>query len=120
MGGPSLYDEALRLLARRGLSVPASHTKRDWTQGYAENDAAESTWLTVYRDTNRYWDLYQLGKELSNLEDAFRSWRFRHVTTVERIIGFRRGTGSTQNMRYLRRMLDAMLFPQIWKLCTDV
>ena len=117
---PSLYDEALRLLARRGLAVPASHTERDWTRGYAENDAVESAWLTVYRDPKRYWDLYQLGEELTDLEDAFRLWRFRHVTTVERVIGFKRGTGGTGGVRYLRKMLDVVLFPEIWKLRTDL
>ena len=117
---PSLYDEALRLLARRGLPVPASHTGRDWTQGYEENEAVESAWLTVYRDPKQYWDLYQLGEELTDLEDAFRLWRFRHVTTVERIIGFKRGTGGTGGVSYLRKMLDVVLFPEIWKLRTDL
>ena len=117
---PSLYDEALRLLARRGLGVPTSHAERDWTQGYVENDAVESAWLTVYRDPKRYWDLYQLGEELTDLEDAFRLWRFRHVTTVERVIGFKRGTGGTGGVSYLRKMLDVVLFPEIWKLRTDL
>ncbi len=92
---PSLYDEALRLLAARGLEVPATHTRRDWTQPYAESEAVEQAWLVVYRDPKRHWDLYQLGEELTDLEDAFRLWRFRHVTTVERVIGFKRGTGGT-------------------------
>ena len=117
---PSLYDEALRLLARRGLGVPASHTERDWTQSYVESESVESAWLTVYRDPERYWDLYQLGEELTDLEDAFRLWRFRHVTTVERIIGFKRGTGGTGGVSYLRKMLDVVLFPEIWKLRTDL
>jgi tryptophan 2,3-dioxygenase len=117
---PSLYDEALRLLARRGLPVPASHTERDWTQPYAESDAVEQAWLTVYRDPKQHWDLYQLGEELTDLEDAFRLWRFRHVTTVERVIGFKRGTGGTGGVSYLRRMLDVVLFPEIWKLRTDL
>ena len=117
---PSLYDEALRLLARRGLTVPASHTERDWTQGYLENDEVERAWLTVYRDPKQYWELYQLGEELTDLEDAFRLWRFRHVTTVERIIGFKRGTGGTGGVSYLRKMLDVVLFPEIWKLRTDL
>jgi tryptophan 2,3-dioxygenase len=117
---PSLYDEALRLLARRGLPVPASHVERDWTRGYVENDAVESAWLTVYRDPKQYWDLYQLGEELTDLEDAFRLWRFRHVTTVERVIGFKRGTGGTGGVSYLRKMLDVVLFPEIWKLRTDL
>jgi len=117
---PSLYDEALRLLARRGLAVPASHTERDWTQPYPESTAVEQAWLTVYRDPKQYWDLYQLGEELTDLEDAFRLWRFRHVTTVERIIGFKPGTGGTSGVSYLRKMLDVVLFPEIWKLRTDL
>lgn len=117
---PSLYDEALRLLARRGLPVPASHTQRDWTQPYAESDAVEQAWLVVYRSPSQHWDLYQLGEELTDLEDAFRLWRFRHVTTVERIIGFKRGTGGTGGVSYLRKMLDVVLFPEIWKLRTDL
>lgn len=117
---PSLYDEALRLMARRGLAVPASHTERDWTQPYVENDAVEQAWLTVYRNPDKHWDLYQLGEELTDLEDAFRLWRFRHVTTVERVIGFKRGTGGTGGVSYLRKMLDVVLFPEIWKLRTDL
>ena len=117
---PSLYDEALRLLARRGIAVPASYTDRDWTQAYVESDAVEQAWLTVYRDPQTHWDLYQLGEELTDLEDAFRLWRFRHVTTVERVIGFKRGTGGTGGVSYLRRMLDVVLFPEIWKLRTNL
>jgi tryptophan 2,3-dioxygenase len=115
---PSLYDEALRLLARRGLDVPASHTARDWTQPYSESAAVEEAWLKVYREPERHWDLYQLGEELTDLEDAFRLWRFRHVTTVERVIGFKRGTGGTGGVSYLRKMLDVVLFPEIWRLRT--
>ncbi len=117
---PSLYDEALRLLARRGLPVPSSHVERDWTQAYVANDAVEQAWLEVYRAPETHWDLYQLGEELTDLEDAFRLWRFRHVTTVERIIGFKRGTGGTNGVGYLRKMLDVVLFPEIWKLRTDL
>jgi tryptophan 2,3-dioxygenase len=117
---PSLYDEALRLLAARGLPVPASHTQRDWTCPYEENAQVEQVWLTIYRDPEHHWDLYQLGEELTDLEDAFRLWRFRHVTTVERVIGFKRGTGGTGGVSYLRKMLDVVLFPEIWKLRTDL
>ena len=117
---PSLYDEALRLLARRGLTVPASHTERDWTKPYESSDAVEQAWLVAYRDPQAHWDLYQLGEELTDLEDAFRLWRFRHVTTVERVIGFKRGTGGTSGVGYLRKMLDVVLFPEIWKLRTDL
>ena len=117
---PSLYDEALRLLARRGLPLPADHVERDWTRPYAASDAVEQAWLTVYRDPDSHWDLYQLGEELTDLEDAFRLWRFRHVTTVERVIGFKRGTGGTSGVGYLRKMLDVVLFPELWKLRTDL
>lgn len=117
---PSLYDEALRLLARRGIPVPESHTQRDWRQPYAESDAVEAAWLTVYRSPREHWDLYQLGEKLTDLEDAFRLWRFRHVTTVERVIGFKRGTGGTGGVSYLRKMLDVVLFPEIWRLRTSL
>jgi tryptophan 2,3-dioxygenase len=117
---PSLYDEALRLLARRGLAVPASHTERDWTQPYVANAEVEQAWLLVYRNPQQHWDLYQLGEELTDLEDAFRLWRFRHVTTVERVIGFKRGTGGTSGVSYLRKMLDVVLFPEIWTLRTEL
>lgn len=117
---PSLYDECLRLLARRGLPVPQSHLQRDWTQPYEASDAVEQAWLIVYRDPKAHWDLYQLGEELTDLEDTFRLWRFRHVTTVERVIGFKRGTGGTGGVSYLRKMLDVVLFPEIWRLRTDL
>ena len=117
---PSLYDQALRLLARRGLTLPASHTERDWTQPYAASPAVEEAWLVVYRSPRDHWNLYQLGEELTDLEDAFRLWRFRHVTTVERVIGFKRGTGGTGGVSYLRKMLDVVLFPEIWTLRTSL
>jgi tryptophan 2,3-dioxygenase len=117
---PSLYDEALRLLARRGIAVPASHLERDWTQPYVASAGVEQAWLQVYRAPKEHWDLYQLGEELTDLEDAFRLWRFRHVTTVERVIGFKRGTGGTGGVSYLRKMLDVVLFPEIWTLRTEL
>ena len=117
---PSLYDECLRLLARRGLAVPDSHTRRDWREPYAASTEVEQVWLAVYRDPKSHWDLYQLGEELTDLEDAFRLWRFRHLTTVERVIGFKRGTGGTGGISYLRKMLDVVLFPEIWALRTDL
>ena len=117
---PSLYDESLRLLARRGIPVPVSHLERDWTQPYAESDAVREAWLQVYRAPETHWDLYQLGEELTELEDAFRLWRFRHVTTVQRIIGFKRGTGGTSGVGYLKKMLDVVLFPEVWALRTEL
>ncbi|MFZ3119787.1 MAG: tryptophan 2,3-dioxygenase [Variovorax sp.] len=117
---PSLYDESLRLLARRGLAVPSGYVERDWTQPYAASDEVEAAWLAVYRDPRQHWDLYQLGEKLTDIEDAFRLWRFRHVTTVERVIGFKRGTGGTGGVSYLRKMLDVVLFPEIWRLRTNL
>ncbi len=117
---PGLYDEALRLLARRGLPVPVSHVQRDWTQPYAADDGVEAAWLVAYRDPRQHWDLYQLGEEITDLEDAFRLWRFRHLTTVQRVIGFKRGTGGTGGVSYLRKMLDTVLFPEVWALRTDL
>ncbi len=117
---PSLYDEALQLLARRGIAVPLDHLDRDWTQPYTASDGVMQAWLQVYREPDEHWDLYQLGEKLTDIEDAFRLWRFRHVTTVERIIGFKRGTGGTSGVNYLRKMLDVVLFPEIWTLRTHL
>ena len=117
---PSLYDEAIRLLAREGIAVPADRLERDWTQPYVESEGVKQAWITVYRDPHKYWDLYQLGEKLTDIEDAFRLWRFRHVTTVERVIGFKRGTGGTGGVSYLRKMLDVVLFPEIWSLRTEL
>jgi tryptophan 2,3-dioxygenase len=115
---PSLYDEALRLLARAGLDIPDDRLERDWTQPYEASPAVEAAWAAVYRDPHQRWDLYQLGEKLTDIEDAFRLWRFRHVTTVERVIGFKRGTGGTGGVSYLRKMLDVVLFPEIWSVRT--
>ena len=117
---PSLYDESLCLLARRGLAVPDSHTQRDWRLPYEADEGVRQAWLQVYRDPAAHWDLYQLGEKLTDIEDAFRLWRFRHVTTVERVIGFKRGTGGTSGVNYLRKMLDVVLFPELWQLRTDL
>jgi tryptophan 2,3-dioxygenase len=115
---PSLYDEAIRLLARRGFAIDAGALERDWTQPYAANPSVEAAWIAVYRDTASHWDLYELAEELVDLEDFFRQWRFRHVTTVERVIGFKRGTGGTAGVAYLRKLLDIRLFPELWDLRT--
>ncbi|WP_295375269.1 tryptophan 2,3-dioxygenase [uncultured Pseudacidovorax sp.] len=117
---PSLYDETLRLMAREGLAIPTDKLERDWTQPYTASEAVQEAWLTVYRDPKAHWDLYQLGEKLTDIEDAFRLWRFRHVTTVERVIGFKRGTGGTGGVSYLRKMLDVVLFPELWTLRTEL
>ncbi|UMR30202.1 tryptophan 2,3-dioxygenase [Massilia sp. MB5] len=115
---PSLYDEAIRLLARHGLAIDAARLDGDWTQPTAANESVKAAWLEVYRDPHRYWALYELGEKLVDLETAFRFWRFRHVTTVERIIGFKTGTGGTAGVSYLRKMLDVVLFPELFALRT--
>jgi tryptophan 2,3-dioxygenase len=115
---PSLYDETLRLLVRRGFALAAA--ERDYSTVYQSSAEVEAAWLEVYRHPEKYWDLYQLAEELIDIEDAFRQWRFRHVTTVERIIGFKPGTGGTAGVSYLRKMLDVVLFPELWKVRTDL
>ena len=117
---PSLYDVSLQLLAREGIAVPADRLQRDWTQPYEASEGVKQAWLTVYRDPHKHWDLYQLGEKLTDIEDAFRLWRFRHLTTVERVIGFKRGTGGTGGVSYLKKMLDVVLFPEIWSLRTEL
>ena len=112
---PSIYDEAIRLLARRGLAVDAQCVERDWRDLHHCNDSVAAAWVEVYRDTARYWELYELAEKLVDLEDAFRQWRFRHATTVERVIGFKRGTGGTAGVSYLRRVVDVELFPELWR-----
>ena len=117
---PSLYDLALQALARHGVSVPPAALQRDWTAPYAASDGVRAAWLQVYQAPAQHWPMYQLGEKLTDLEDAFRLWRFRHVTTVERVIGFKRGTGGTGGVSYLRKMLDVVLFPEIWAVRTDL
>ncbi|WP_310463722.1 tryptophan 2,3-dioxygenase [Sphaerotilus sp.] len=117
---PSVYDETLRLMARSGIDLPADRLERDWTLPHEASDAVHQAWLVVYRDPKHHWDLYQLGEKLVDLEDAFRLWRFRHVTTVERVIGFKRGTGGTGGVSYLRKMLDVVLFPELWRIRTEL
>ena len=115
---PSLYDEALRLLALRGIPVPDDVLTRDVRDPWIPHPGVEVAWLTVYRDPEAHWELYQLGEELVDLEDAFRLWRFRHLTTVQRVIGVKRGTGGTSGVDYLRTMLNIVLFPELWSMRT--
>ncbi len=118
MERPSLYDEALKALARRGFPIDASVTERDWAQPYQANASVEQAWLTVYRAPNDHWELYEMAEELVDLEDSFRQWRFRHMTTVNRIIGFKQGTGGTAGVSYLKHVLDTELFPELWRVRT--
>jgi tryptophan 2,3-dioxygenase len=115
---PSLYDEALRHLARSGLPVPQDVLDRNLRAPWVESDAVREVWAMVYRDPSRHWQAYELAEKLVDFEDYFRRWRFNHVTTVERVIGFKRGTGGTSGVQYLRRMLDVQLFPELWSLRT--
>jgi tryptophan 2,3-dioxygenase len=115
---PSLYDEAIRLLARRGIPVPQSVLERDPSAAYLPDDGVEDAWRVVYTDPDAHWELYELAEKLVDFEDYFRRWRFNHVTTVERVIGFKRGTGGTTGIAYLKRMLSVELFPELWHLRT--
>jgi tryptophan 2,3-dioxygenase len=117
---PSIYDEALRLLARRGFAIDSKCVERDWTVLHAFDPTVRDAWVQVYRDTGTHWELYELAEKLVDLEDAFRQWRFRHVTTVERIIGLKRGTGGTSGVGYLRGVLDVELFPELWRARTEL
>jgi tryptophan 2,3-dioxygenase len=117
---PSLYDEAIAVLARRGFSIEPSLLRRDFSEKLAPNESVQAAWTEIYREPRANFDLYELAEELVDLEDAFRLWRFRHVTTVERIIGFKRGTGGTSGVSYLRKMLDVVLFPELWRLRTEL
>jgi tryptophan 2,3-dioxygenase len=111
---PSLYDEALRLLARRGYAIPTEVLDRDVTQPYAAHPAVEAAWEEIYRHSDEHFDLYELAEELVDLEDAFQQWRFRHMKTVERIIGMRSGTGGSTGVSYLRKALEKYFFPELW------
>jgi len=115
---PSLYDEAVRVLARRGFAVPPARIERAWREKADASPEVEAAWLAVYRDTAAHWELYELAEKLVDLDDAFRTWRFRHVTTVERIIGAKRGTGGTTGVGYLRHVAEVQLFPELWRVRT--
>jgi tryptophan 2,3-dioxygenase len=116
--GPSLYDEAISLLARRGFAIDPNHLTRDLSLPYAANDSVKGAWISVYRDTAKYWDLYELAEELVDVEDSFQVWRFRHMMTVQRIIGFKPGTGGTAGVGYLKQAVGRPFFPELWDLRT--
>jgi tryptophan 2,3-dioxygenase len=115
---PSLYDEAILLLARNGFDVGPDASRTDWRETRTESEALLAVWETIYRDPHRYWMFYELAEKLVDFEDYFRRWRFNHVTTVERIIGLKRGTGGTGGVSYLKKMLEVELFPELWKVRT--
>lgn len=115
---PSIYDEAILLLARSGFSIDLHRTDADWTLATRPDESVKAAWLTVYQEPDKHWALYELAEKLVDLETAFRFWRFRHATTVERIIGFKTGTGGTAGVSYLKKMLDVVLFPELFSLRT--
>jgi tryptophan 2,3-dioxygenase len=115
---PSLYDEAILLLGRSGFDIGADGRRTDWRETRTESEAVLEAWRAVYHEPNRYWELYELAEKLVDFEDYFRRWRFNHVTTVERVIGLKRGTGGTGGVSYLKRMLEVELFPELWKVRT--
>jgi tryptophan 2,3-dioxygenase len=117
---PSIYDLTIELLHRRGLGIDHVVLERDVSIPHAASDSVLNAWLSVYRDPIRFWELYELAEKLVDFEDYFRRWRFNHVTTVERIIGFKRGTGGTSGVSYLRKMLEVVLFPELWQVRTHL
>jgi tryptophan 2,3-dioxygenase len=117
---PSLYDEVLRLLSRRGFDLPPAAIDRDYTQPYQPSKQVAAAWLSVYHNSEKEWDLYQLAERLVDLDYKFQLWRFAHVKTVERIIGFKRGTGGTGGVSYLTKALELKFFPELWTIRTSM
>ena len=120
LDAPSLYDEAIRLLARRGLAIDGARLERDWRRPYQADASVRAAWQAVYLEPAAHWDLYELAEELVDLEDWFRQWRFRHLTTVERIIGHKTGTGGSSGVSYLKRALEVCYFPELWQVRTEL
>lgn len=117
---PSIYDAAIMAMAVRGLPIDPECLDRDWSQPYQPNASVEKAWLTVYRDVKQYWDLYELAEKLVDIASQQQQWRFNHMTTVERIIGQKPGTGGSAGVAYLRRALDHRFFPELWSLRTEL
>lgn len=117
---PSLWDEANMALARGGFPLPAAALERDWSQPYQPSEAVEEAWAEVYRDTDKYWRFYQFAEKLVDIDDAMAVWRHKHVVTVERVIGLKRGTGGTAGVPYLQSTLSKRAFPELWTLRTKL
>jgi tryptophan 2,3-dioxygenase len=117
---PSLYDEVLRLLSRRGYGVPQELLDRDFSQPYVASKAVTGAWLGVYHNSDKDWDLYELAEGLVDLDHRFQVWRFQHMKTVERIIGHKRGTGGTGGVSYLAKVLELRFFPELWQARTSL
>jgi tryptophan 2,3-dioxygenase len=117
---PSIYDEFLRYLARKGMPVPRERVERDWSQPYERHPGVVAVFKTIYENTKQYWAEYDMCEKLVDVEENFLLWRFRHVKTVERIIGFKRGTGGTAGVSFLRRTLETSLFPELIDVRTEL
>jgi tryptophan 2,3-dioxygenase len=117
---PSLWDEANAALARAGFSLPADALDRDWSRPRTPSEGVEAAWAAVYREPERHWPLYQLAEKLVDIDDSLATWRHKHVVTVERIIGLKRGTGGTAGVAYLRSTIEKRAFPELWSLRTQV
>ena len=115
---PSLYDEALALLRRRGLPIPREAVERDVSEPHRFDERVRDVWLTIYRNPDEHFDLYEFAEELVDVEDWFQQWRFRHMKTVERIIGHKRGTGGSSGVGFLKSALERSFFPELWDLRT--
>ncbi|MGP9500482.1 tryptophan 2,3-dioxygenase [Halomonas sp. AOP43-D1-4] len=120
LNSPSLYDVSLQLLARRGFDIPDNITHRDWSIPYTASSDVEAVWMEIYRNSEKYWDLYELAEKLVDVEFNFQRWRFNHMKTVERIIGYRRGTGGSSGVSYLVKALDLQFFPELWSVRTSI
>jgi tryptophan 2,3-dioxygenase len=117
---PSLYDEVLRLLSRRGYGIPESHLSRDFTEPYQASKQVAGAWLGVYHNAEKDWDLYELAERLVDLDQKFQLWRCHHLKTVERIIGYKPGTGGTSGVSYLAKALELKFFPELWQIRTSM
>ncbi|HMN45628.1 MAG TPA: tryptophan 2,3-dioxygenase [Povalibacter sp.] len=117
---PSIYDESLRLLSRRGFEIPQDYLDRDWSQPYQPSKQVAAAWLAVYHSIEENWDLYDLAEKLVDLDMKFQLWRFSHMKTVERIIGYKRGTGGTGGVSYLAKALELRFFPELWTVRTSM
>ncbi len=117
---PSLYDVSIRQLAKAGFHISPEVLNRDITLAYEGDASVEAAWLEVYRNVDAHWDLYQLAEKLVDIEDRLQQWRFRHMKTVERIIGHKIGTGGSSGVTYLKRVLDQYFFPELWEIRTKI
>jgi len=117
---PSLYDEVLRLLSRRGYGIPEEYLSRDFREPYVASKQVGGAWLGVYHNTDKDWDLYELAERLVDLDHNFQLWRAHHLKTVERIIGYKPGTGGTGGVSYLAKALELKFFPELWQIRTSM